>query len=364
MKKPPKPCRQKQDGRPDQVFVSYTTDDNKRKRKYFGAYGDPAAMKAAYDFIAALNKSPDAALAGTRLPAAKLNVGDLCERYLTENRTLLSPRRWGKIKQVILNHLKSFLCLPIDEFDATRLLEFRNNLDNSKQYCKATVGDYIAIVRQIFRWGRENRLVSKETLADLTEIRTRSTSHVNEPRAAVPREDYEKTLPFLPSPYREITQLLYLTGARPSEILNMRVDEIDRSKDTWRYRPTHHKNESKGKTRDIALGAPARAIITDWLNAHPGRSGYLFQRIDTARGIGKRPIAEELLYRTIKAAATKAGVAHWVPYQLRHLAATEIQEQFGIDCARSVLGHTNIAMTQNYAHGDFTIASRIAESRG
>ena len=369
MKRPPKPCRQKHHGkRPDQLFC-LTSVDGKQKKTYFGDYTDPAAWEKYRSFISHLDRAAPAAILSTALPAvACLNVGDLCEQFLLANKTVLTSARWSKYRQVFLHHLAPFFHLPINDFGAPQLRLLQKQLDGPGRYVKATVSAYLGIIRHLFRWGRLEGLVSRETVVDLTEAPTRSTSRVNPPRKSVPIDDYLKTLPFLASPYREIVELLYLTGARPSEILNMQTNEIDRSGETWLYRPAHHKNEYRGKARVIPLGPKARALITGWLADHPKRSGYLFQRGDkplyNRRFEKGAAIIAVVLGQAVENASQRAGVPHWTPYQLRHLVATEIQRANGIEAAGAVLGHTSIDTTQIYIDRDTAAAAKIAEDRG
>jgi integrase len=54
----------------------------------------------------------------------------------------------------------------------------------------------------------------------------------------------------------------------------------------------------------------------------------------------------------------------WSPNQLRHLAATEIRKQFGLEAAQIILGHAQADVTQIYAERDSGLAIRIAKEVG
>jgi site-specific recombinase XerC len=54
----------------------------------------------------------------------------------------------------------------------------------------------------------------------------------------------------------------------------------------------------------------------------------------------------------------------WTPNQLRHLRATEIRRDFGIEAASVTLGHSNLPVTQTYAERDFSKAAAIARQIG
>ncbi len=50
---------------------------------------------------------------------------------------------------------------------------------------------------------------------------------------------------------------------------------------------------------------------------------------------------------------------HWAPNRLRHSRATAIREQYGLEAAQAVLGHSNADVTQIYAERDIAKAAKI-----
>jgi integrase len=66
----------------------------------------------------------------------------------------------------------------------------------------------------------------------------------------------------------------------------------------------------------------------------------------------------------IRNACEKAGVPSWSPNQLRHSAATAIRREADIETARTVLGHSSVAVTEVYAERDFETARRIIAKIG
>lgn len=65
--------------------------------------------------------------------------------------------------------------------------------------------------------------------------------------------------------------------------------------------------------------------------------------------------------QAIQRAARRAGVPHWHPYQLRHLAATHIRNLLGVEAAQAALGHSHAAMTEHYAKQSLDKAVKAAE---
>jgi integrase len=60
----------------------------------------------------------------------------------------------------------------------------------------------------------------------------------------------------------------------------------------------------------------------------------------------------------------RAKVAHWSPYQLRHLYATQVRAKYGLEAAQVALGHKTADVTQIYAERDKALAIKIAKEMG
>jgi len=55
---------------------------------------------------------------------------------------------------------------------------------------------------------------------------------------------------------------------------------------------------------------------------------------------------------------------NWSPNQLRHTAAFETRQRFGLDAAQVQLGHATRRMTERYAKPDYGWAERVASETG
>ena len=81
------------------------------------------------------------------------------------------------------------------------------------------------------------------------------------------------------------------------------------------------------------------------------------------RVIPKKASAEERA--RIEAQAAEWRKEHcWAPNQLRHLRATEIRGQFGLEASQTVLGHSSADTTQLYAERDYTLAENVMAQLG
>jgi len=164
---------------------------------------------------------------------------------------------------------------------------------------------------------------------------------------------------------------------RPTEALQMRMADLDRSGEIWLYTVQQHKNRWRGQPRVVALGPVAQRILRPLLRLD---GGYHFsprdalaelreekraaretpttpsQRARDERNAGKEPAIGEcyglVAYRkAIHRAGDMAGVARWSPHRLRHAKGTELARTEGIEVARIALGHKDDRVTRRYAVG-------------
>lgn len=145
---------------------------------------------------------------------------------------------------------------------------------------------------------------------------------------------------------RAMIETLYATGLRVSELVNLRMDEVNLGVGFVRC-------IGKGsKERVVPIGEVAIEMIKFYL-AHcrarflkGGRSEYLFL---TNRG---EPMSRVGFWKVIKKHATAAGITkHITPHVLRHSFATHLLEHGAdIRSIQEMLGHSSVATTQVYTH--------------
>ncbi len=147
---------------------------------------------------------------------------------------------------------------------------------------------------------------------------------------------------------RAILEFLYATGVRVSELVGLRLTNIDLEEGLCTV-------FGKGsKERMVPLGRPACVALSRYLREvrpalEKGRGGgcvFLNQR--------GRPLSRTAVWKIVKAAARLAGIEGRVsPHVLRHTFATHLLEG-GADlvAVQELLGHADISTTQIYTHLD------------
>lgn len=149
---------------------------------------------------------------------------------------------------------------------------------------------------------------------------------------------------------RAILEVFYASGARVSEVCNLRVADVDLAEKTARL-------SGKGsKQRMTPLGRAAVESLTGYLNGvrplialRSGAErapGWMF----LSRTGGK--LVRESVFRVVKAAALKAGITKNVyPHLLRHSFATHMLEGgANLRAVQMLLGHAFLETTELYTH--------------
>lgn len=145
---------------------------------------------------------------------------------------------------------------------------------------------------------------------------------------------------------RAMLELLYATGLRVSELVNLKLAEVNTRQGVLR---TQGKG---GKVRLVPLGEEA----LDWLNRYlrEARPVLLRGQSCDAVFVTRRggPLTRQAFWYLIKRHARQAGIiAHLSPHTLRHSFATHLLNH-GADLrvVQMLLGHSDLSTTQIYTH--------------
>lgn len=134
---------------------------------------------------------------------------------------------------------------------------------------RSYVNQMCECVKRMFKWAASEQKLPVEVYQALRTVdglrKGRSAAREPAPVKPVDNAIVEATLPYLPAIPAAMVNLQRLTGARPGEICIMRPADVDRSGETWAYRPQRHKTEHHDKQRVIFIGPKAQAILLPYL---------------------------------------------------------------------------------------------------
>ncbi len=244
-------------------------------------------------------------------------------------------------------------------------------------HCRKYVNESVARIKRCFKWAVRSELVPVTvyqallTVSGLAEGKTSAIDHP--PIGPVPREVFEATLPHMPRCLADLLRLQLHCAMRPGEVCALRPADLDISGDIWIYVPREHKMEHTGRQRRILIGPRGQNVLRPYLLRAPEEHCFLTPR-------AHRPYTTNSLHHALHRACDKAFPApdglgehersiwrdehRWHPNQLRHAAATEIRQKFGLEGAQVALGHASADVSQIYAERDLGLAARIMREVG
>lgn len=234
----------------------------------------------------------------------------------------------------------------VREVDREDLLVFLAALDR-RHLSPRTRARKVSCIRGFFRF-----------LLERSQIQADPCAHIDTPRVPKRLPEYlepsevESLLKAVdlgsPEGRRDYTmlELLYATGLRVSELVNLEVHRVDLEVGCVTVM-------GKGsKERVVPLGIPASKAVIHYMDmARPlllghRRSEALFV---TRRGM---PMTRQAFWKIIKKVARSAGIRKDIsPHTLRHSFATHlVQNDADLRAVQIMLGHSDISTTEIYTH--------------
>ena len=270
----------------------------------------------------------------------------------------------SQVKNLSENTTKSYqrdlkkLCLFLES------LKITDYTDVSMDICSAWIGDlfsqnnnprsiqrHLSSAKGFFRFLKKNALIASSPF----ELVTAPKSASNLPEVLTP-EDVEQLLNFKPSSLIEIrdlaiVEMMYSSGLRVSETVNINVSDFEEGKSFLRVL-------GKGsKTRLVPIGRFAISAINNWLSERDkivSNTDALF-----LNSKGTRLTVRSVQLR-LKKMALKQGLPPIHPHMLRHSFATHMLESSGdLRTIQELLGHSSLSTTQIYTKLDYQHLAKI-----
>ncbi len=138
---------------------------------------------------------------------------------------------------------------------------------------------------------------------------------------------------------RLIMAMLYSTGLRVSEIVNLKVEDLNFAEKTGWVR-----KGKGGKDRIFSTSENLNLELQEYLSMKGKTSSYLFSK--------EKPLSTRNIQKIIQGARRRSGINKKVtPHTLRHSFATHLLEQgTDIRTIQAILGHSSLSTTQVYTH--------------
>ncbi|GJE44625.1 site-specific integrase [Methylobacterium soli] len=341
-----------------------------------GALTADEARRKAKEVLGAVARGEDPAADRAQLRAA-LTVADIAQAFLAEHmKTKRKPSTLGNYRRAFNLHILPSLGRKLGEevtrADVARLhhkMQSRPSMANYANAALSSMYAWAAIRRLVpvgfnpaakiekYRENQRERFLSVEELERLgLAIRTAETLGVPwEPSAArnvrhAPRPENRRVKI---SPHAAAAlRLLLFTGARLREILHLRWEHVDLARGLLLL------PDSKTGKKTIVLNAPALQVL-----ANTPRVGAFVIAGASAGQSDEKPRSD--LKRPWELITKEAGLEGVRLHDLRHsFASVGAGGGLGLPIIGKLLGHSQAATTQRYAHLDADPLRRAANEIG
>jgi integrase len=354
---------------------------------YLGPYGSPESRDRYDDLIAEwFAKNGD--VSGHTMTVADLALCFMqhAERYYVKDGK--PTCEVNNIRIALRPVIRLFANCRARDFSPRKLKDVRQVMVDAG-CVRTSINRQVGRIKRMFRWAVENEYVSADVYTAISTVAGlragRSDAVESDPVKPVPAAFVNAIEPHVTRQIWGMIQVQQFAGTRPGEITAMRGCDLNMTGDVWEYVPKSHKTEHHGKARMIFIGPRAQAVLRGFLKTD--LQAFLFSPAEARREFDERRKANRKSPMTpsqrarkrkadpkkqpgeryttasygyaIRKACKLAGVPNWSPNQLRHNAGTEVRRGFGIEAARTVLGHSSAATSEIYAELDYAKARDI-----
>lgn len=192
----------------------------------------------------------------------------------------------------------------------------------------------VTMLKAFSKWMVQNGIITTDFGAGLKQQRGEA-----EPKDKMTKEDAVAMYAKGNARERAIISLLLNTGLRISEVINLKLADLDESE---------LKVKTKGaRFRTIYLNDDTRRDIASYIGVRKAGTDYLF-----TSNTGTK-LEQQSVNNSWAKLARKANVdKHITSHSFRRLVVTEVVNDYGIAVAQKFIGHKSIATTARYYQAD------------
>lgn len=219
----------------------------------------------------------------------------------------------------------------------------------------STVNRKLSTLKSFYKFLAREKLVSSNPVEGVTAPKTGKKLPVFLSEENMERLEFAGGFEDSFEGYRDrlILEMIYQTGIRRSELIGLKISDID-------LKRRELKVLGKGnKERIIPFETGLRRLIEDYICVRNSElisdSEYLFV---TAKGA---QVYDKLVYRVVKKyLSTVTTQSKRSPHVLRHTFATHLLNNGAeLEAIKELLGHANLSATQVYTHNSFEKLKKV-----
>ena len=267
------------------------------------------------------------------------NYLDTIKYYVaTKSIENLSKNTLNNYFYTLKNFMDSFKCQP-SQISSTNIHVYLDNYKKTRKVSGCSLNNMRVIIKNYFEWLVEMDIIKTNPCTHIKPIKYKDNTR--QPISLIDLEKIRNACITL----REtaIIEMLYSTAARVSELINMKISDIDFIEKTVVI------PHGKGDKRRISyLNAKAILSLKNYLETRTDNCEYLFVN---EKGSDKHKINKKTIERAIKVIVERTDVTAKVsPHVFRTTSGTNaLHSGMPIEQVQKFLGHAKIQTTLRYA---------------
>lgn len=272
------------------------------------------------------------------------------KKHASSNTVSAYIRDLNKLYDFMKEHGKT----SVQEISSTNLTTYILHLERTG-LSSATISRTIASIRAFFMYLLRQGIINNDPSELLKPPRIEKKAPqiltvqevdvlLGQPSGEAPKEKRDKAL----------LELLYATGIRVSELISLKVSDLNLKLDYIRC-------HNEGKERIIPFAQAAHIALDSYMEDGRDKlckgTDYLFTNYQG------NPLSRQGVWKIIKQYADRAGIDKEItPHMLRHSVAAHLLEN-GADlkAVQEMLGHSTVSTTQMYVRKDAVRLKEVYE---
>ncbi len=262
------------------------------------------------------------------------NLG-LVKKFIATKKLEGKSERTLKKYQPELEKLINFLDKKIYEVDTYDLRLYLALYKEKRKITNRTLENLRKTISSFFTWLHDEGIIGKNPAKALKRIKYEHI--VRKPFSSVEREKLKNACDIIRD--LALTEFLYASGLRVSEVISLNRDSIDF---VTREATVIGKG---GKERRFFLSEICTEYLRQYLNARTDNNIALF----TSKKMPYNRLTKEGVEVIVKKIGKKAGVPNVHPHRFRRTLATDlVKKNVPIQDVAQILGHSDLRTTQVY----------------